>query len=157
MYAVDERDVVIEMHAVPQMNEGAPCPVVFAEEHALVLSYWMQDDEPFQPTKAPLAVVRFHLPYYHHLGPLNEDRGLEGCRAYRVQHSSLIRQMERMNALHPHHQLEPLEKLTHYIFVFHDSMFECLAKALRSSVEQAGWDQQDTVMLKALRKKWNLA
>ncbi len=37
--------------------------------------------------------------------------------------------MARMNSVGPYHAPENYTPLNHYIFTFHDSMFECLAKS----------------------------
>jgi len=48
-----------------------------------------------------------------------------------VEHSSWIRALERMNAVHPYHRTEHFLKYRHFIFAFHDSTVECVAEGLR--------------------------
>jgi len=43
--------------------------MVLAEEGSVVLSYSTRDEPPFQPTTAPLAIIRFGEPYLHLFGP----------------------------------------------------------------------------------------
>ena len=54
------------------------------------------------------------------------DRGLAPYGAFRIERSSWIRVLERMNAVHPCHSPALYEEFTHYIWTFHDSVFECV-------------------------------
>jgi hypothetical protein len=56
-------------------------------------------------------------------------RGLRHSGTYRVESSSLVRKLERMNSVHPQHDPKGFEKRTHFIFTFHDSTFECVAES----------------------------
>jgi hypothetical protein len=42
-----------------------------------------------------------------------------------------------MNAVHPHHRPEAILSLSHYIFAFHDSTFECIASAYKIEVHES--------------------
>lgn len=161
MYEVDEQDSLFELRSVPLIEQGAPCPILFAEEHALVLSYWISDAPPYHPTKAPIAIVRFNRPYWHQFGPPGKEaieshplssRGLFPCAVFRVDGSSLVRRLARMDSVHPCLKPEIFDKLAHYIFTFHDSTFECVAEGFKSSIEQAGWNEQHAAMIEALKQ-----
>lgn len=160
MYEIDELDSVLELMSVPQMEPGAPAPVILAEEGALVLSYELRDQILEQPTKSPVAIVRFLRPRFHLFGLPNDEalkghplaeRGLAPYGAFRVIDSSLIRRLERMNRVHEHHNPARYRNLIHYIFTFHDSTFECVAEALTVSIEHIRWEQLQAKMLAALR------
>ena len=162
MYIVDELDTVIALSDVPKPKYGAPCPIVIADEHRLVLSYWEIDEPPYEPATAPLAVIRFRHPYMHTFGPPDEeaiaghplsDRGLYPCGAFRVDHSSLVRTLRRMNSVHRGHDPTTLGALTHYIFTFHDSTFECVADSFESTVENVGWDEEHARTLQLFRER----
>jgi len=90
-------------------------------------------------------MVRFHAPYFHLAGPPGEEaiaghplaaRGLHPYGVFRVDQSSLIRTLARMDSVHRCHNPEFFKKFNHYIFTFHDSTFECVAESFESSVEQ---------------------
>ena len=160
MYLVDQLDTVIKLEAVPRPNSGAPCPIVIADEGRLVLSYWEIDEPPYEPTTAPLGVVCFVRPYMHMFGPPDEEgisghplanRGLYPCGAFRVDHSSLVRRLERMNSVHKMHDPKGFEILKHYIFTFHDSTFECIAESFESQVEHVGLDEEHARTLQLLK------
>ena len=162
MDAADQLERVEEIADVPRMDVGAPAPIIFAEEHALVLSYWAIDHPPYHPTKAPIVLVRFQRSYYHQFGPPGEEaieghplaaRGLDRFGAFRVHNSSLIRRLEQMDSVHRCHDPEWFKPLRHYIWTFHDSTFECVARDFRANVVQVGEDEATTVMWDAFRKE----
>jgi hypothetical protein len=146
MYEVDHQDEVHELPDVPQSSVGAPVPLVVADEHSVVLAYYLEDDDPdwdgqtvrvvgATGASEPLAIVRFALCYAHMWGPPNDEafrghplasRGLHPYGAFEVRKSSWIRRLERMNAVHEHHRPEAFLKRRHLIFAFHDTTFECI-------------------------------
>ena len=90
----------------------------------------------------PVALVEFSRAYAHMFGPPNDEafsghplasRGLSPYGVYEVLHSSWIRGLERMNAVHPHHRPEPFASYRHFVFAFHDTTFECVAIDFRMS------------------------
>jgi hypothetical protein len=54
------------------------------------------------------------------------SRGLHPYGAFRIEDSSWIRKLERMNSIHPYHRADPFWKKQHVVFAFHDSTFECV-------------------------------
>lgn len=162
MYTIDDLDSVVELLNVPRPEPGAPCPVVFAEENRLVLSYRVVEDPNYLPSTAPFGIVQFDRPYMHLFGPPNEEaigghplsgRGLYPCGAFRVDNSSLVRRLERMNSVHRYHDPKRFESLIHYIFTFHDSTFECVAEAIGSTIEQVDLDEEYSQTLRVFRNK----
>jgi hypothetical protein len=147
MYTVDGQDRVLELEDVPQCSVGAPLPVVLSNEHSLLLAYYVQNPEPgwdgttirivdHRTSEEPVAVIEFSRPYAMMFGPPNDEafsghplasRGLGPYNAYKVENSSWIRSLERMNAVHPYHRPEKFHAYSHFIFAFHDSTFECIA------------------------------
>jgi hypothetical protein len=146
MYEVDDRDRVVQLKEVPQSSVGAPNPWLIADEHRVVLAYYKQEREFWQETDKPrmvsassegesVAMVRFSLCYAHMFGPPNDEafrghplagRGLRPYGVFRVEESSWIRKLEKMNSVHSRHKPERFWKRQHLIFTFHDSTFECV-------------------------------
>ncbi len=134
MYPVDNRDTITELTDVPQSDVGAPLPLIICDEMQLYLAYSVQT--PITENES-IAIVTFNRPYCHMFGPPNDEafighplagRGLQLYSASEVFHSSWIRQLERMNAVHQYHSPERfLAGKRHFIFAFHDSTFECIA------------------------------
>ena len=163
MYEVDNRDEVQELTDVPQSSIGAPIPLIMSDENRVVLAYYIDQRDPewdgqtmrvVGPTAAsePLAIVRFKPCYAHMFGPPNDEAfsGLRPYGAYEVRHSSWIRRLERMNAVHEHHRPEAFTNRRHLIFAFHDSTFECVCEAFDVTIGHGSIEDGVPQMLKLL-------
>ena len=173
MYEVDERDRVVELKDVPQSSVGAPIPHILADESRVVLAYYMQERDPGwdgssvrvvspDSTGEPIAFARFNMCHVHMFGPPNDEafqghplakRGLHPYGAFRVEESSWIRKLERMNSVHSGHRPEGFWKLQHLIFAFHDSMFECVCADFDVSRTRGSIVEAIPEMLRLLRRK----
>jgi hypothetical protein len=150
MYDVDERDRVITLEGVPQSSVGAPLPFVMADEHRVILAYYLEDRpagwdgsntrivDPMI-SQEPIALIRFQSYADFMFGPPNDEafaghplasRGLHPYDAFRIEDSSWIRRLERMNSVHRNHRPERFWELEHLVFTFHDSIFECVCQTL---------------------------
>ena len=154
MYSVDSKDTVVELSDVPQSSIGAPCPMILAGEHHLYLAFYLEERLPNwggtsarvvgeSNTGDPVALVEFTAAYAHMFGPPNDEavgghplasRGVGPYRVHEVRASSWIRRLERMNAVHRSHNPEAFAPYRHFIFTFHETTFECIAEAFRTSV-----------------------
>ena len=132
-YVVDGKDVLHELVDIPQMEPGAPAPLILADEYRCVVAYDERQDDI--TSEESMAIVVFSGST-HYFGRPNDEalnghplysRGLRSYAAYEVLHSSWIRAFERMNRVHPQHNPERFARLRHFIVTFHDSTFECTA------------------------------
>jgi hypothetical protein len=141
---------------MPQSSVGAPCPAVMSGEHFVHLAYYLQEtpagwDGTFVRVVGefsedePCALVRFLRPAAHMFGPPNDEafaghplasRGLKPYAVFEVNHSSWIRTLERMNSVHPRHRPERYAAYKHFVFAFHDRVFECVAEDFQVSVQR---------------------
>src|SRR5215510_14639364 len=148
MYSVDDRDEVEELTDVPQSSMGAPLPFVVSDEHRLLLFYIVENvPEGWDGTSIKLmthdasdetiSCVEFNRYYSYQFGYPNDEafhghplssRGLHPYAAFEIKNSSWIRQLERMNSVHPYHKPERYARLKHFVFAFHDSTLECTAE-----------------------------
>jgi hypothetical protein len=157
MYPVDDKDSVVEIIGAPKLSPGAPCPIVLCDEHSLILSYIIFEKYPAppprpggglqvifsDPSQTKWAIVEFHRPTAHMFGPPNDEafsghplasRGLGPYAIYEVRNSSWVRQLESMNSVHPQHNPKAYDDLKHYVFAFHDSTFECIARGFNATI-----------------------
>lgn len=146
MYSDDPQTRLEELTSLPQCDVGSPSPQIFAHEHGLLLAYYVQGKRPlWGPEAQPeaYAVVRFERPQAHLFGPPSDEtinghplyrRGLEAYARYRVLNSPWIKWLEQLNSVHPQHKPESYSQLSHYIFTFHDSTFECIARSLQVQI-----------------------
>ncbi len=126
-------------------------PVVVATDSELAIEYYVSQRHSWGGTVQnrsvtnQFAYVQFTLPYAHMFGPPNDEafdghplaeRGLSRYCVVEVRQSSWVRQLERMNRVHPYHKPESFAKLRHFVFAFHDSTFECIASAFEFQLGQ---------------------
>ena len=148
MYQPDSLDKVVPLRGIPQSSVGAPLPFVVSDEHTLLLGYIVQtirekwDGTTVRIVEAsspgePLSLIQFHMYYAYLFGPPNDEafsghplaaRGLEPYSAAEIENSSWIRSLELMNSVHSLHDPNTFRRLRHFIFAFHDSVFECVAE-----------------------------
>jgi len=169
MYSIDKHDSVTERMDVPQSSIGAPCPAILSTESLLHIAYYLEKPEEEWDGSTvrvvgehsqgePCALVRFTHAFAHMSGPPGDEtfashplaqRGLEPYAVFEVAGSSWIRTLERMNAVHPRHRAERFAQYKHFVFAFHDSVFECIAESFDlsihrgsvSSVLRASWPE----------------
>jgi hypothetical protein len=174
MYPVDDKDRVIETGDFPQPCAGAPMPIALANEHRTVLAYLIQERMPIvemsgerlagkHDLRRKIALITFDLCLAQMWGPPNDEafdghplakRGLQVYAISCVENSSWIRQLERMNSVHPRHNPEVFWRKKHFIFAFHDSTFECVCGGFDVRIT-VGNVVRDTVseMLELLERK----
>lgn len=148
-----QADHLVELSDLPQSSIGAPVPHALVSEQSVELVYLLEVVDPsWDGTYArvvdaestePVAVVTFERPYWTSLGPPNDEaisghplaeHGLEPYTAYRVESSSWLAELTRRNQVHPYHWAEGFRRLRHFVFVFHDSTFECVAESFSIEV-----------------------
>lgn len=148
MYSIDNKDAVVALKNVPQSSVGAPCPFVLSDEYTRLLAYIVERVDPnwdgthvrmmgSETSDETIALIRFTRCRAFMFGSPNDEafqghplasRGLLPHSASEVTHSSWIRKLERMNSVHSRHMPEYFADYRHFIFAFHDSTFECVAK-----------------------------
>lgn len=163
MYEIDQFDRVIPLSGVPRPDIGTPLPVVVSDEQHLLLAYIALQRDPAwdeletrvvspESLGLPVVIVDFRRPSAHLFGPPNDEafaghplasHGLSPYAVFEIESSSWIRGYERMNSVHPMHNRERfLAARKHFIFAFHDSVFECIAGGfettlIRGSIREA--------------------
>lgn len=155
-YAPDARDRVVPLADVPRCDEGAALPVVLASDFRLLLIYLTQEKAADRDgasmtivradsEEMPIAVIEFQRHYAHLFGPPNDEaiighpltaRGLHPCGTFTVEDSSWIRALQRMDAVHERHAPGRFRALSHYVFTFRDSTFECAANDFTVSLHR---------------------
>lgn len=149
MYEVDHLDEVTELENVPKPSIGAPNTVLVASQHDVLIAYYTENSpEEFDGTSIrgvsldkanqPVIIVHFENCYTHLFGLPNDEafsghplysRGLRPYRIYEIKNSSWLRNLEKINSVHPNHNKDWfMSEMQHYIFSFHDNTFECIAE-----------------------------
>src|SRR5690242_12998203 len=109
MYEIDQ-DRVIKLPDVPQSSVGAPQPLVIADEHRLLVGFYLENPDPSwdgtyvriidsETTAEPVGVISFASCRAMTFGPPNDEafsghplaqRGLKPYGAFEVLASSWI-------------------------------------------------------------------
>jgi hypothetical protein len=140
---------------------GAPLPHVVASGAGAYLLYLASEPDPnwdgtyvtvvdpARSTPMPIAVVEFIGCDALMFGGPNDEvfeghplsgKGLGSYGAYLVENSRWRAELEQINAIHPLYDPEKWIDLKHYLLLFHDEMFECIARGHRIEVFRASFD-----------------
>lgn len=142
-------DILEEITDFPPSSVGAPIPVVLSDKRQTFLCYYVEglsedwDGTALKSVGADtadetVAIVTFKACKVHKFGRPNDEaisghplhkKGLKPYRVFKVLASSWIAELERMNSVHPYHDKKRFESLSHFIFGFKDSTFECVAES----------------------------
>lgn len=139
----------VELDWKHQWDTGAPLPHVLASENALFLIYLTNADEQDE-----VAVVTFHHSAVHSFGGPNDEvlhghplysHGLEFYSAHEVRNSKWLAEIQKINSVHYRYNPARWRAYRHYLFTFHDSIFECIAEGY--DVEVFRQSLAETVMM----------
>lgn len=139
MYSIDDKDTVVELNEMPQSPVGAPNPVVLSAESKTIVSYYIQENDlDYMNEFESIAIISFERCRSTMFGPPNDEafsghplysKGLRPYSAFIIENSSWLRNMIKMNSVHPNHNEKHFKDYKHYVLSFHDSTFECIAES----------------------------
>ena len=160
----DQPNEVRELTDLPDMETGAPMPIVLADERDLLLAYVTTREMPEWDGTNPrgvdetsggstIAIVRFRGCSIHTFGYPNDEvlsahplykQGLSFYTFHEVLRPSWAQELARRNGLcYPGSEEYMFQNSRHFIATLHDSTFECLAadyrleKNVRGSIKDA--------------------
>lgn len=129
-------------------SSGAPCPHVISSGHSTYLVYYALENAPswdgadtkvIDPDKdeqLPLVLVEFTKCYLYKFGGANDEVfhglplwniGLKPYEAHLVSNSGWIKEEKKIQKVHSCFSDEVWSKKKHYVLLFHDELFECIA------------------------------
>ena len=150
-YVGENEEVLPFNFGVMPMRSSASCPILLQDERQAFLVFYLDEHDPtwdgtfvriFDPLDAalrPIGIIHWKICYAAILSRPNIDvwyghrlwkHGLKGVmqtRAGEVHNSAWIALLERQNSMHPSHRPGEYRKCRHFILLFHDSTFECVA------------------------------
>lgn len=133
-------------------DTGAPLPHMMVSDNRTLLAFLLSEPVPGWDGASstvrcpsdkgpdPLALVEFDLCIAAKLGAPNDEvfsghplsgKGLDPYTAQRVVNSRWIKEIEAINSVHRMYRPENWRDMHHYIFWFHDSTFECVARSYK--------------------------
>lgn len=128
------------------IEAGAPLPTILSNEHHVYLIFYIENHDPNWDGSSiqarseddeGIATIKFHQFSQFKFGYPNNETiqghpyyrlGLEACAMHKVTESDWIKELIKMNSVHPYHSDEQFSKSEHFIFYFHDSCFEIIAE-----------------------------
>jgi hypothetical protein len=141
-------------------NTGAPLPHMVSSSDKTYLIYVVDVPDPnwngtsinvIKTTDTqPIAVVEFLGCYRFHFGGPNDEvfsghplwgKGLNAYDAHLVANSRWLAEQEKINAVHSLYNPGRWQTLKHYLLLFHDEIFECLA-----------WDYKVEVVIESMEQ-----
>lgn len=136
-----------------KMDIGAPSPTIISDEHNLFLMFYIDTPDPnWDGTYVNIrdvskdqgiACVTFKSYLQIINGWPNEEvsnghryfkYGLTPFGFFEVINSDWIEEIKKRNSVHPYHNDKMFEDDKHYIFFFHDSCFEVIAREFETEV-----------------------
>lgn len=136
-------------------DTGAPMPHVVSSGSHTCLIYLLSDPDPdwdgtyvtmVDPSagdKERLAIVEFDRCRIYKFGGPNDEvisgyplygKGLESYGAHIVERSRWIAEQQQINSVHRQYNPQSWVEYKHYVLLFHDEIFECIA--VGHSIEQ---------------------
>lgn len=133
---------------LPEWDTGAPMPQVFSNGQKTFLIYLIKEVDPnwtgntitmIDPTgetNYQLALVEFDGQTFR-FGIANDEvfdglplaeNGLEPYAAHIIENSSWIKELKSIHKIHPYYKEERWKDLIHFALLFHNEIFEVIAK-----------------------------
>lgn len=136
---------LIEISGLLSIDVGAPTPTIISNDSNLYLMFYSNeestDNEVLKERNSVydrgIFVVRFNMFLQYKFGMPNNEiiighpyskLGLKPYSFYQLEGSDWIKELMKIDSIHPYYNKENWVSYKHYIFTFHDNMFECVAK-----------------------------
>jgi hypothetical protein len=131
----------------PRWSSGAPLPQVFSNGNKVYLLYYIETIDPDwdgsyvtpidnkSEMQQKLALVEFHGSTFR-FGIANDEvfsglplsqKGLKYYEAHIIENSSWIDELKSIHKVHPNYNEKNWTNKIHYMFLFHDELFEVIA------------------------------
>lgn len=149
-------------------DRGAPLPQLVRNDYRALLTFVVSMPDPdwdgtYIQIKSPkseaaecLALVEFESCRSAKLGTPNDEvlsghplsgKGLHSYTAQRVVNSRWIKELQQINSVHRGYRASDWQELNHFVFWFHDSTFECVAKSFRVEVHELSFSEMLHLMV----------
>jgi len=126
------------------IDRGAPNPMIICKNNVIFLTFYNQEeknelherDERFDKN---ISLIKFSSVLKHTFGSPNQDMlffheysklGIKSGEAYLIQNSEWIKKEIEFARQHPYFNSKKFDRSQHFLFVFKDNLFECIAESL---------------------------
>ena len=152
-------------------DAGASMPHLMVNDHRALLAFLLSEPDPGwggshttirSPGRGrdePLGLVEFASCTSAKLGAPNDEvfeghplagRGIEAYGAQRVVNSRWLKELEAINSVHRCYRPESWRDRSHFIFWFHDSTFECVARSFQVETHRTSMKELLGIMVERL-------
>jgi hypothetical protein len=137
----DETAFMLDWEA--KWDIGAPCPHVISSGLKTFLIYYAEESDNVENTQ--VALVEFIDCYSSKFGGADDEvisghilweKGLKYYSAHEIFNSHWIEEEMKTNSIHPHFNKDRWKERKHYMLLFHDEIFECIASGYKIEVFQ---------------------
>jgi len=122
-----------QIHEKFKIDIGAPMPTILSNEFTLYLIFYVRntiDNRIVTATFNRFIQFKFGNPNDESIeGHPLYNLGLEPYSIQKVIDSEWIKELIKMNSVHPNHKDEHFSDYEHFIFFFHDTCFEIISEA----------------------------
>ena len=133
---------------------GAPLPTILANENKLLLLFhkiFQKDNEVIRIIFKNYVSFKFGLPSEDSSeGHPYSKYGLGSEDVVEVINSDWIKEIDKIEQSSEDYDKDRFNKLKHYIFLFHDSTFECIAESFE--IEELKGKSRADALTKAIKK-----
>lgn len=158
---------LIEIKELPNMDTGAPSPVIISSDIKLYLTFYKEMDYEMELHQRDnildvgVVFIEFHGFIKYTFGmPGNETiqghpyskLGMKAYSFYELKESDLIIKLQDIDKIHPYYSTEKWNKYKHYILTFHDNMFECIAESYTIKSRETTLQNQALLILNEMAK-----
>jgi hypothetical protein len=134
--AAEGRPYAVLQECPLQWDVGAPIPTLLQSDNQTFLFFLLSQEEQ------RVGVLEFDLCSSTSFGSPGDETfeghplhgsGFEPYRAMRVVNSPWIVQLAQIDSVHARHDPDAYVEANHFIFPFHDTTFECVARSFAAS------------------------
>lgn len=147
---------------------GAPCPFIAANGRNVALFYVMQgslyenvqlpDNRVTDDMTDNHALVTFQHAYAYKTEGINDEvffahpllKQMLGYEIFLVKNSAWIKEQQKIHSKHLYYSKKEWKTLKHYLFVFHDEIFHCIAESFTVVSYRKSYKEMKQILLKSL-------
>lgn len=159
---------LVEIKGLFEMDYGAPSPMVISNDSELFVSFYANKTSGQIPQErnivydTGIVVLKFKTFLKFNFGMPGTETihghpyhklGLRSCSFYEMLDSDLMKELQKIDQVHPYYNSEKWKDFKHYILTFHDNMFECIAKEFEVNETNESVYQQTSIILNQLSVK----
>lgn len=169
--AENNEEYAVKIEFPVEWDRGAPLPHLFLNDNCAFLTFYIREHDPnwdgtyvnvIDPADempVSLALVQFNSCRIAKLGAPNDEvfhghplngKGLEAYSPLVIKNSKWIEEIKSINKVHSYYSEKHWRNCNHYLFGFHDTTFECIAKSFEVSLYKTNMEHLMSIVCKKM-------